>query len=72
MGTYGRVYLALNATTGEMIAAKQVETSYADADHDAVRQVRMAEGLKAESEILKDLDHPNIIQYLGFEQLLSL
>ena len=24
-GTYGRVYLALNATTGEMIAVKQVE-----------------------------------------------
>ena len=24
-GTYGKVYLALNATTGEMIAVKQVE-----------------------------------------------
>ena len=26
-GTYGRVYLALNATTGEMIAVKQVEVN---------------------------------------------
>lgn len=67
-GTYGRVYLALNATTGEMIAVKQVEIPRTDADRDDKRQVTVVEALKLESETLKDLDHPNIVQYLGFEQ----
>ena len=67
-GTYGRVYLALNATTGEMIAVKQVEIPKTDADRDDKRQVSVVEALKLESETLKDLDHPNIVQYLGFEQ----
>lgn len=67
-GTYGRVYLALNATTGEMIAVKQVEIPKTDADRDDTRQASVVEALKLESETLKDLDHPNIVQYLGFEQ----
>lgn len=67
-GTYGRVYLALNATTGEMIAVKQVEIPRTDADRDDKRQVSVVEALKLESETLKDLDHPNIVQYLGFER----
>ncbi|OBZ79438.1 MAP kinase kinase kinase mkh1 [Grifola frondosa] len=32
------------------------------------RQVTVVEALKSESETLKDLDHPNIVQYLGFEE----
>lgn len=67
-GTYGRVYLALNATTGDLIAVKQVEIPKTDADRDDKRQVSVVEALKLESETLKDLDHPNIVQYLGFEQ----
>jgi len=27
--------------------------------------------LKLESETLKDLDHPNIVQYLGFEETMD-
>ncbi|KIP12516.1 hypothetical protein PHLGIDRAFT_81740 [Phlebiopsis gigantea 11061_1 CR5-6] len=67
-GTYGRVYLALNATTGEMIAVKQVEIPRTASDKDDHRQVTVVEALKLESETLKDLDHPNIVQYLGFEE----
>ncbi|OSC99472.1 Pkinase-domain-containing protein [Trametes coccinea BRFM310] len=67
-GTYGRVYLALNATTGEMIAVKQVEIPRTASDKDDSRQVSVVEALKLESETLKDLDHPNIVQYLGFEE----
>ena len=67
-GTYGRVYLALNASTGEMIAVKQVERPKASGDWGDSRQVNTVEALKSESETLKDLDHPNIVQYLGFEQ----
>ncbi|KAI0687786.1 kinase-like domain-containing protein [Cytidiella melzeri] len=67
-GTYGKVYLALNATTGEMIAVKQVEMPRTASDRDDSRQVSVVEALKLESETLKDLDHPHIVQYLGFEE----
>ncbi|KAJ7169796.1 MAP kinase [Mycena filopes] len=67
-GTYGRVYLALNATTGEMIAVKQVEIPRTASDKKDSRQVTVVQALKLESETLKVLDHPNIVQYLGFEE----
>ncbi|KAK0506336.1 MAP kinase [Armillaria luteobubalina] len=67
-GTYGRVYLALNATTGEMIAVKQVEIPRTASDKNDSRQVTVVQALKLESETLKDLDHPNIVQYLGYEE----
>jgi hypothetical protein len=67
-GTYGRVYLALNATTGEMIAVKQVELPMTDSDREDARQKGVVSALKSEIETLKDLDHPNIVSYLGFEE----
>ncbi|KAF7320074.1 MAP kinase kinase kinase [Mycena kentingensis (nom. inval.)] len=67
-GTYGRVYLALNATTGEMMAVKQVEIPRTASDKNDSRQVTVVQALKMESETLKVLDHPNIVQYLGFEE----
>lgn len=67
-GTYGRVFLALNVTTGEMLAVKQVEMPQTISDQDDVRQVSIVNALKAERETLEQLDHPNIVQYLGFEQ----
>ncbi|KAG6828710.1 hypothetical protein H0H92_007018 [Tricholoma furcatifolium] len=67
-GTYGRVYLALNATTGEMIAVKQVELPRTASDKSDMRHNNVVQALKMESETLKDLDHPNIVQYLGFEE----
>lgn len=51
-----------------MIAVKQVEIPQTEADKDDKRQVSVVEALKLESETLKDLDHPNIVQYLGFEK----
>ena len=62
------MYLALNATTGEMIAVKQVEIPRTASDITDARQITVLEALKLESETLKDLDHPNIVQYLGFEE----
>ncbi|KAF8140336.1 kinase-like domain-containing protein [Boletus edulis] len=67
-GTYGRVYLALNATTGEMIAVKQVEIPRTASDKSDSRQASFVQALKLESETLKDLDHPHIVAYLGFEE----
>jgi serine/threonine protein kinase len=62
------VYLGLNATTGEMLAVKQVEVSRAVSDRDDERSKNMMDALNAEIETLKDLDHPNIVQYLGYER----
>ncbi|CDK27038.1 unnamed protein product [Kuraishia capsulata CBS 1993] len=65
-GTFGKVYLALNMTTGEMIAVKQ--TTIADLNKTKVDSSEILEAFLSEVQTLKDLDHVNIVQYLGFEQ----
>ncbi|CAE6471790.1 unnamed protein product [Rhizoctonia solani] len=67
-GSFGRVYHAMNLTTGEMIAVKQVELPKTDSDRADSRQVTVVDALKSESDTLRDLDHPHIVQYLGFEE----
>ncbi|GAA5863411.1 hypothetical protein JCM1840_007517 [Sporobolomyces johnsonii] len=67
-GTYGHVYIALSVTTGETIAVKQVEMPRTFSDKEDQRTKGMISSLKAEIELLKDLDHPNIVLYLGMEQ----
>lgn len=62
------MYLALNATTGEMIAVKQIEMPRTASDGDDSRLIPIVDALKLESENLRGLDHPNIVQYLGFEE----
>lgn len=68
-GTFGKVYLALNATTGEMMAVKQVEVPQTASDRSSSRQKEVVSALRTEVETMKDLDHLNIVQYLGFEAL---
>ncbi|GAA5974081.1 hypothetical protein JCM11641_003422 [Rhodosporidiobolus odoratus] len=67
-GTYGHVYIALSVTTGETIAVKQVEMPRMFSDKEDQRVQGMISSLKGEIELLKDLDHPNIVLYLGMEQ----
>ncbi|KIO31636.1 hypothetical protein M407DRAFT_67689 [Tulasnella calospora MUT 4182] len=67
-GTYGRVYLALNVTTGEMIAVRQVEMPQNIGDEDDLRQVSIVKALETEQQTLEKLDHPNIVHCLGFEK----
>ncbi|KIO31640.1 hypothetical protein M407DRAFT_39936, partial [Tulasnella calospora MUT 4182] len=67
-GTYGRVFLALNATTGEMMAVKQVEMPQTISDQEDIRQLNIIRALETEQQNLEKLDHPNIVQYLGFEK----
>ena len=67
-GTFGNVYLALDVNVGEMIAVRQVEIPKTVSERTGPRQVAAVEAVKWESEVLKDLDHPNIVQYLGFEE----
>jgi len=52
----------------KLIAVKQVKIPKTDGDRGDSQQARVVEALKMESEMLKDLDHPNIVQYLGYEQ----
>lgn len=68
-GSFGKVYLALNATAREMIAVKQVEVPQTMSDKSSARQKEVIDTLHSEVENMKDLDHFNIVQYLGFEAL---
>jgi mitogen-activated protein kinase kinase kinase len=62
------VFLALNATTGEVMAVKQVELPQSVSDRSNPRLLDIMQALKFESNTLKDLDHANIVQYLGYEE----
>ncbi|CAI4043635.1 hypothetical protein SKDZ_10G1190 [Saccharomyces kudriavzevii ZP591] len=64
-GSFGAVYLCLNVTTGEMMAVKQVEVPKYSSQNKAI--LGTVEALRSEVSTLKDLDHLNIVQYLGFE-----
>ena len=64
-GSFGSVFLALHAVTGELMAVKQVEVpSNSNSDLDK-RKESMVAALKREIDLLRDLQHPNIVQYLG-------
>jgi mitogen-activated protein kinase kinase kinase len=65
-GSFGCVYLALHAVTGELLAVKQVETPAPGANTQSDnRKKSMIDALKREIGLLRDLRHPNIVQYLG-------
>lgn len=59
-GSFGDVYLGLNVTTGEMLAVKQVVCGRNNKEG--------IEALHKEVETMKDLNHMNIVQYLGYDQ----
>ncbi|OBT49003.1 STE/STE11 protein kinase [Pseudogymnoascus sp. WSF 3629] len=67
-GTYGRVYLGMNATTGDFLAVKQVEVSAKAAKNDKNKMKELVAALDLEIDTMKDLDHVNIVQYLGCER----
>lgn len=51
-----------------MIAVKQVEMPQTMNDPDGKRQANIVKVLEGEQQTLEKLDHPNIVQYLGFEK----
>jgi mitogen-activated protein kinase kinase kinase len=67
-GTFGRVYLGMNMTTGELIAVKQVEVNAKAAGQDKERIKEMVRSLDIEIDTMQHLDHPNIVSYLGCER----
>jgi mitogen-activated protein kinase kinase kinase len=68
-GSYGRVYIALNVTTGDVMAVKQVELPSTDRDRNDDRQSGQINALKTEIALLQDLYHPNIVAYLGRSEI---
>jgi mitogen-activated protein kinase kinase kinase len=67
-GTFGRVYLGMNTTTGELLAVKQVEVNHNAPNTDPAKIREMVKALDIEIDTMKDLDHVNIVQYLGCER----
>lgn len=70
-GSHGKVYMGFNATTGEVMAVKQVELPQTASDRMKPDMKTIVEALKDERETLQDLDHDNVVQYLGFEENLE-
>nr|POE93199.1 map kinase kinase kinase mkh1 [Quercus suber] len=67
-GTFGRVYLGMNTTTGELLAVKQVEVNAKHAKADPAKIREMVKALDIEIDTMQHLDHENIVQYLGCER----
>lgn len=67
-GTYGRIYLGMNATTGEFLAVKEVEVKPKAAGGDKNKMREMVAALDQEIDTMQHLDHDNIVQYLGCER----
>eukprot|EP01028_Stygiella_incarcerata_P006944 TRINITY_DN2833_c0_g1_i1.p1 TRINITY_DN2833_c0_g1~~TRINITY_DN2833_c0_g1_i1.p1 ORF type:complete len:1467 (-),score=347.38 TRINITY_DN2833_c0_g1_i1:173-4573(-) len=60
-GAYGSVYLGMNSETGELIAVKRVAVSEKDEKSEQLK------ALEREIGLMKKLQHPNIVRYLGTE-----
>lgn len=63
-GSFGNVFLGMNAKNGLLMAVKQVEIPSGDSHNDK-RKMSMLEALEREIELLKTMQHENVVQYLG-------
>ncbi|KAI8139428.1 kinase-like domain-containing protein [Fennellomyces sp. T-0311] len=57
-GQFGAVYRALDIQTGEIVAIKRIKVEDVDVDNEIMQEV----------DLLKDMDNPNIVRYLGSVQ----
>ena len=62
-GSFGKVYLGMDASNGLLMAVKQVELPVGSGPNQE-RKKSMLSALEREIELLKDLQHVNIVQYL--------
>jgi len=59
-GSLGSVFKALNRSSGQLMAVKEVHFNTSDEEDDKFRA-----SLQNEIDLYKDLQHPNIVSYLG-------
>ncbi|OCF37577.1 STE/STE11 protein kinase [Kwoniella heveanensis BCC8398] len=62
-GSFGSVFLGMDAHSGLLMAVKQVELPTGSARNEERKQ-SMVSALEREIELLKELQHDNIVQYL--------
>lgn len=62
-GSFGSVYLGMNKVSGMLMAVKQVELP-TGSSHNEERKKSMLTALEREIDLLKELQHENIVQYL--------
>ncbi|KAI5307305.1 hypothetical protein KEM56_000308 [Ascosphaera pollenicola] len=67
-GTYGKVFIAMNADTGDILAVKQVEINHNLARDNKEKVRELVAALDQEIDTMQHLEHPNIVQYLGCER----
>ncbi|KAL2890874.1 MAP kinase kinase kinase mkh1 [Ceratocystis lukuohia] len=67
-GSFGRVYIGMNATTGEFLAVKEIDVNPKAAAGDKNKIREMVAGFDSEIDTMQHLDHVNIVQYLGCER----
>ncbi|TXT13453.1 hypothetical protein VHUM_00820 [Vanrija humicola] len=64
-GSFGSVYLGMDAQSGLLMAVKQVELPSSSGDvRNEERRRNMVQALEREIDILKELQHENIVTYL--------
>lgn len=63
-GSFGTVYLGMNPLTGELMAVKQVCLPDKNSMNNSL-QTAMIEALQHEMKLLKEINHENIVRYLG-------
>lgn len=62
-GSFGSVFLGMDSHSGLLMAVKQVELGVKMRSEE--RTQGMIDALEREVELLKELQHDNIVQYLG-------
>lgn len=62
-GTFGKVYTALNLQTGGLLAVKSITLS---TKTDPKKRQHELDTIENEINLLKDLEHPNIVKYHYF------
>ncbi|OLY81508.1 Serine/threonine-protein kinase BCK1/SLK1/SSP31 [Smittium mucronatum] len=69
-GSFGYVYLALNLSNCHVFVVKQIKfpmSRLASEKNQKKKKSMMISQLSSEINLMKDLNHPNIVKYLGFE-----
>lgn len=63
-GSFGTVFLGMNSFTGELMAVKQVELP-TETSQDQKHKKSMVEALEREMKLLQEMQHENVVSYLG-------